>query len=598
MRDHWCGRLRLEDADREVNLAGWVHRRRDHGGVIFLDLRDSSGLVQVVVRSDAPAATRQAAERLRPEFVATVAGTVHPRPEGTRNLDLPTGEIEIHAEVLSIVAEAETPPLQIEDRLEAAEELRLRYRYLDLRRPEMQRVLRLRHRVGSIIRRFLDDEGFLEVETPVLTKATPEGARDFLVPSRLQPGAFFALPQSPQLFKQLLMIGGIDRYYQLARCFRDEDPRADRQPDFTQLDLEMSFIDEEAVQDLTERMFQQIFREVLGVELPLPFPRITYDESLSTYGNDRPDLRFGLPIKDVTAAFSGTGIRAFKPALDGGGVVKAIAVAGSAGISRKLIDGLTAEARNMGAGGLAWLAFSEGEISSPLAGAFSEAEIASLRSDLEVSDGDLVLLVCDEAATAEKSLGAVRLALADLLDLRPPLPPEDAEAWKFVWVVDPPLVEWNADEGRWDAVHHPFTAPRPEHEGLIETDPAAVRARCYDVVLNGWELGTGSIRIHSPALQRRVFSLIGLDEETVERRFGWFVKAFRYGAPPHGGIAPGFDRIVAMLAGKDNIREVIAFPKSGAYTDPMTGAPDRVDPKQLAELRLKSEVEDDGQESV
>lgn len=586
MRTHYCGALRAGDAEKDVSLAGWVHRRRDHGGVIFLDVRDREGLVQVVLHPSEHPDAYAVGEKVRSEYVVSLKGRVRRRPPGAENPNIPTGEVEVAASHIDVIAEADTPPFPLDEVSDTNEETRLRYRYLDLRRPELQKVIRMRHQIIRAIRSFFDSEGFIEIETPMLTRATPEGARDFIVPSRLQPGTFFALPQSPQLFKQLLMISGFDRYYQIARCFRDEDPRADRQPDFTQLDVELSFVDEETVYDITERMFAKLFSEVLGVQLSRPFPRISYKEAIDTYGTDKPDLRFGLEFVDVTDVFRETEIKVFRPVIEAGGVAKALVVPGAGEMSRKELDVLTNEARNMRAGGLAWVIYSSDEISSPLAKFMSEKEAASLRATTNAAVADLVLIVCDRKGIAEPALGAVRLKVADLLGLRPGVPETDPDHWKFLWVVDPPLVEWNEDEKRWDPTHHPFTSPRPEHEPILESDPSAVLARCYDITLNGWELGSGSIRIHNPELQRRVFDLIGLDEETVRRRFGWFLKAFDYGAPPHGGIAPGIDRIVAMMTGKENIRDVIAFPKSGAYMDPLTSAPDAVDPEQLRELGL------------
>ncbi|HEY8202618.1 MAG TPA: aspartate--tRNA ligase, partial [Actinomycetota bacterium] len=567
-------------------LAGWIHRRRDHGGVIFLDLRDLEGLVQIVVHPDEQPEAHAAALKVRPEFVVRITGGVRLRPPGTTNANLATGEIEVAADAIEVLAEAETPPFQVEDRIEASEEVRLRHRYIDLRRPEMQRILRLRHRVSSAMRAHFESEGFIEVETPMLTKSTPEGARDFLVPSRLDPGAFFALPQSPQLFKQLLMIAGLDRYFQLVRCFRDEDPRADRQPEFTQLDVEMSFVDEAAVIDTTERMVTRVFRETMGVKVQAPFPRMAYADAMEAFGSDKPDLRFGLEMVEVTGVFAGGGVQVFRRVLDGGGAAKAIVVSGHP-LGRRELDQLTAAARRLGAGGLAWVRFEDGGIDSPLAKALSEEEVAALAAETGAKPGDTVLVVCDRREVAQRALGGVRLELADLLGLRPAFAPGDASTWRFLWVVDPPLVEWNGSESRWDPTHHPFTAPRVEDEPLLESDPGRVRARAYDLVLNGWELGGGSVRIHRPELQRRVFSLIGIDEERAERRFGWFLRAFDYGAPPHGGIALGLDRLVALMAGKDSIRDAIAFPKTSAFTDLLTNAPDRVDPDQLREIHIK-----------
>jgi aspartyl-tRNA synthetase len=586
MRTHYCGDLRATDAGTTVTLAGWIHRRRDHGGVIFLDLRDREGLVQIVVHPDEQPEAHAAALKVRPEFVVRITGAVRLRPPGTTNPNLATGEVEVAAEAIEVLAEAETPPFQVEDRIEASEEVRLRHRYIDLRRPEMQRILRLRHRVSSAMRAYFESEGFIEVETPMLTKSTPEGARDFLVPSRLDPGAFFALPQSPQLFKQLLMISGLDRYFQLVRCFRDEDPRADRQPEFTQLDVEMSFVDEADILATIERMMVRIFREALGVEVPAPFPRMAYADAMEAFGSDKPDLRFGLEMVEVTGVFAGGGVQVFRRILDAGGAAKAIVVPGHS-LARKELDQLTAAARRLGAGGLAWVRFEDGRIDSPLAKALSEQEVAALAAETGAKPGDTVLIVCDRREVAQRALGGVRLELADLLGLRPAFAPGDLASWRLLWIVDPPLVEWNEGEARWDPTHHPFTAPRIKDEPLLESDPGRVRARAYDLVLNGWELGGGSIRIHRSELQRRVFSLIGIGEERAERQFGWFLRAFDYGAPPHGGIALGLDRLVALLAGKDSIRDAIAFPKTSAFTDLLTNAPDRVDPGQLQELHIK-----------
>jgi aspartyl-tRNA synthetase len=587
MRTHWCGELRPEHIGLRVRLAGWVHRRRDHGGVIFLDVRDREGLVQVVLHPQEQPDAYRVAEEVRPEYVLQVEGRVRSRYEGAENPNLPTGEVELAASSIVVISQAETPPFQIEDRLDVNEELRLKYRYLDLRRPEMQKNLMLRHRTISAIRHFFDDEGFVEVETPMLNKSTPEGARDYLVPSRLQPGRFFALQQSPQLFKQLLMVAGLDRYYQIVRCFRDEDPRADRQPDFTQLDMEMSFADEEEVKEIIEEMFSAVMKSAVGVDIATPFPQMTYMEAMNTYGTDKPDLRFGLEIVDLTEVFTGTEVQVFRRTIEAGGAAKALRVPGGGTFSRKEVEALVRVARNLGAGGMAWVIYEEDGISSPLSKALSESEIEGIRRALDAEQGDLVLIVCDRVKVAQRSMGEVRLALADKLKLRPHLPAEDPSAWRFLWVMHAPMVEFNETEKRWDPTHHPFTAPFPADEDLLETNPEAVRSRAYDAVLNGWEVAGGSVRIHQPELQRRVFHLIGIDDEHAERNFGWFVEAFKYGAPPHGGIAIGIDRLVALLAGKQSIREVMAFPKSSAMTDLMTGAPDVVDEKQLEELHIK-----------
>ncbi|MGQ0678448.1 MAG: aspartate--tRNA ligase [Actinomycetota bacterium] len=585
MRTHYCGDLRPEHASCEVRLAGWVHRRRDHGGVIFLDLRDREGLVQVVVHPGEQPEAYRVAEQVRSEYVVMVAGTVRPRIAGAENTNLPTGAIEVVAVSIEVVSRAKTPPFQIEDRVEVNEETRLKYRYIDLRRPEMQRVLRLRHRVVSAIRSFFDAHGFIDVETPMLNKSTPEGARDYLVPSRLQPGNFFALQQSPQLFKQLLMVAGFDRYYQIVRCFRDEDPRADRQPDFTQLDMEISFAGEAMIRGLMEQMFASVMEQTLGVQIATPFPVMSYSQAMDSYGSDKPDLRFALPMCELTEEFRPTQVQAFRRAIDAGGVLKALRVPGAASFSRKEMEALVGVARTYGAGGMAWISFGTEGATGPLMKFVSEEEVAAVRGT-GAQPGDAVFLVCDALRTAQRSLGEVRLALADKLALRPQREPTDPRAWNFLWVIDAPMVEWNPKENRWDPTHHPFTAPHDSDVELIETDPGAVRSRSYDTVLNGWEVAGGSIRIHDPVLQRRVFSLIGIDEPTAQRMFGWFVDAYQYGAPPHGGIAAGVDRLVALLAGKDSIREAMAFPKSSAMTDLMTGAPDIVEPGLLEDLRI------------
>lgn len=584
MRTHWCGELRADHAGQQVRLAGWVHRRRDHGGVIFLDLRDREGLVQITLNPDETPEAHSMAEKVRGEYVVLVQGEIRRRPKGAENPGLPTGEIEVFASNIEVIAEAETTPFPIEDQVETTEETRLRYRYLDLRRPEMLEQMRLRHRVTRAIRTFLDKEGFIDVETPMLSKSTPEGARDYLVPSRLYPGKFYALLQSPQLFKQLLMISGFDRYYQIVRCFRDEDPRADRQPDFTQLDLEMSFVDQEDVLNLVERLFVFVFEQAAGIEIAAPFERMTYDESMSRYGNDRPDRRFGLLIDDITESLRGTQARVFAAGLEEGGAVKSITVPGEARMRRKEIDKLAAVARSAGAGGLAWIAFGEDGISSPLSSVI-ERHVEGIKKSSGAKSGDLVLIAAGPQRVVETALGVVRMALRDSLSLVKVQ--DNSDYWRPLWIVDVPLVEWNSGESRWDSVHHPFTAPREEDLPLLDSDPGAVRAKAYDLTIHGIELAGGSVRIHRPELQRKIFSLIGLNDEEVERRFGWFVEAFKYGAPPHGGIASGIERTVMALSGTENIRETMAFPKTSMMTDLLTGAPDEVDPAQLEELNLR-----------
>ena len=576
MRTHRCGDLRAEHAGEQVALCGWVAHDRDHGGVLFVDLRDREGVVQVVVHPEDQPEAHATASRLRTESVVRITGEVRARPSGTVNPDLPTGDVEVAAATVEVLAEADTPPFPIEDRIQASEELRLRHRYLDIRRPEMTHTLRLRHRAFSSIRRFFDDRGFVEVETPLLTRSTPEGARDFLVPSRLQPGEFYALPQSPQLFKQLLMVAGLDRYYQIVRCFRDEDLRADRQPDFTQLDVEMSFVSEEDIQPLVEEMLTGVWQETLGVDIPTPFPRLPYDEAMRRYGSDKPDLRYGMELADLSDAFRGTGFRAFAGALDKGGVVKGLAAPGAASWSRKELDDLVVEAKGRGASGLVWIAFAGDEVRSPVEKHLSAEEIAEIRGATGAKDGDLALLVADPEPRANTVLDGLRRLMADRLSLIP------EGAWSFLWITEPPLFEWAEEDQRWTSVHHPFTSPAAD-----DLEPETAKARAYDVVVNGWELGGGSIRIHRPELQRKVFDALGFSREEAQARFGFLLDAFRYGVPPHGGIALGLDRLSMILARRDNIREVIAFPKTQSGADLLTGAPAEVDDAQLRELGLQ-----------
>jgi aspartyl-tRNA synthetase len=577
-RDTWCGDVLGERVDSEARVAGWVHRRRDHGGLIFIDLRDRTGLVQLVFHPDRSGEAFELAHRLRAEDVVSAAGRVVRRSEETVNPDLPTGEFELDVAAAELLSDADTPPFQIEGFSgEVGEDARLRHRYLDLRREQMREALELRHRVTAAMREFLDAEGFLDVETPVLTRSTPEGARDFLVPSRLQQGSFYALPQSPQLFKQLLMVAGFERYYQIARCFRDEDLRADRQPDFTQLDVEMSFVDGEDVIELNERLLKHVFERVGGPELELPIPRMCHSEAMGRFGTDRPDTRFGLELVDLGDALRETEFKVFASVLGGGGAVRGIN-AGRRELPRSELDGLISRAQELGAKGLVW-AFREADgWRSPTAKFLSEAELADLNERLGAEEGDLLLLVADERKVADAVLGQMRLDLAERFGLI------DESEDNLVWIVDWPLVEWNEDEGRWDALHHPFTAPAGEFD---PENPGAVTAQAYDIVWNGQEMGGGSIRIHDAEVQRAVFAALGIDAAQAEARFGFLLEALRYGAPPHGGIAYGLDRIVQRLAGADSIRDVIAFPKTASGADALTGAPAPVDEPQLREVGLQ-----------
>ncbi len=577
MRSHACGELRAEHVGQEVTLCGWVWRERDHGGVTFVDLRDREGLVQLVIHPEEAPEAHAAAKAFRSESVVRVVGEVRRRPEGTVNPNLATGEIEVAVRSAEVLATAETPPFPIEDRIEASEELRLRYRYLDLRRPEMTRILRLRHRINRIIRDHMESLGFLEVETPYLTRSTPEGARDFLVPSRLWKGSFYALPQSPQQLKQLLMVAGQDRYYQIVRCFRDEDPRADRSFEFTQLDVEMSFVDEEDVFAVIEPLMARIVRETQGVEVPTPFPRMTYREMLDRYGTDKPDLRYGMELADLGPAFAGTSFRVFASALASGGVIKGFAAPGGAVLSRKEHEQLTQIARENGAGGLVTFAVLPEGVRSPVEKHVAPGEVEEVLRVTGAREGDLVLVVADRPDRANVALDALRRRLAERLGLIP------EGAWAFCWMVEPPLFEWSEDEGKWVSVHHPFTAPADPND----LDPETARSRGYDLVLNGFELGGGSIRIHDPEVQRRVFERLGLSPDQIEEQFGHLIRAFRYGVPPHGGIAFGVDRIVMLMAGKDAIRDVTAFPKAQSGQDPLTGAPAPVSEQQLRELGLR-----------
>ena len=579
-RTHGAGELRPAHDGEQVTLSGWVARRRDHGGVAFVDLRDGTGVVQVVADPSQGAAL-EAAHDLRNEYVVRVTGTVRVRPEGMVNPSLATGEVEVAASEVEVLAAAETPPFAIEDRLDTDETLRLTYRYLDLRRDQMASNLRLRSKVTSIMRRVMEGHGFLDIETPVLTRSTPEGARDFLVPSRLQPGTVYALPQSPQLFKQLLMVAGMERYSQIARCFRDEDLRADRQPEFTQLDVEASFIVEEDIYTLVEELLVTLWRECAGVELPTPFPRMAYHEAMRRYGSDKPDTRFGLEIIDLNQTFRDTEVGVFRGALDAGGSVLAIRVPGGGDMTRRQLDDLQEWAKGRKAKGLAWAIVEEGELRSPLTKFMSEAEVEGLRAATEAQPGDALFFAAGETRFSQELLGALRGHLARERGLIPD------GLWNFLWIVEPPVVEWNADEERWDAVHHPFTAPTEESLERLEEAPGEAIARAYDCVLNGVELGGGSIRIHRRDVQSRVFSVLGIGQEEAAEKFGFLLKGLSYGAPPHGGIAFGLDRLVMLMAGATSIRDVMAFPKTASGGDPMTGAPSPADARQLSEVGLR-----------
>ena len=569
-RDSWVGSLRAERVGEHPRVAGWVHRRRDHGGLIFIDLRDRTGLLQLVFRPEEAPEAHAAAGRLRAEDVISARGELVRREEGTVNPNLPTGEVELAVDEFELLAGSETPPFQIDEDEPVGEELRLRYRYLDLRKERMRDTLVLRHDVVRAIRDHLSGEGFLEVETPILTRSTPEGARDFLVPSRLVRGSWYALPQSPQLFKQLLMMAGAERYFQIARCFRDEDFRADRQPEFTQLDMELAFVDEEDVIDTVDRLLQRVLA-VGGIDVSTPIERVSYDEAMLRYGSDRPDRRLGTEIVDLTEMFRGARFKVFAGAVESGGVVRALKAGGEWPRSR--FDALTDKAQQLGAKGLAWAVAEADGWRSPIAKFLSDHEVRRATEALGARDGEAILMVADSAEIAARVLGQLRVEVAEA-------PPEGHDIF---WVTDFPMFEWNGDEARWNPLHHPFTSP----SGDLDAEPGHWRSRAYDVVLDGWELGGGSIRINTPELQQRVFDALGIDAGEARERFGFLLEALRYGAPPHGGIAFGVDRMVALLDGRPSIREVIPFPKTASGSDPMTGAPAPVDVRQLRDLGVQ-----------
>jgi aspartyl-tRNA synthetase len=568
-RSGWGGLARREQVGQELRVAGWVHRRRDHGGLIFIDLRDREGLLQLVFHPDTAPEAHAAAHRLRSEDVISAAGVLVEREQGTVNPDLPTGEVELAVKAFDLLADAETPPFQIDEEDPVGEELRLRYRYLDLRRQQMAEAIRLRHDVVGAIRRHLEQRGFLDIETPIITRSTPEGARDHLVPSRNQPGSFFALPQSPQLFKQLLMVAGFERYYQIARCFRDEDTRADRQPEFTQLDIELSFVEEEDVIALIDALIGELLA-VGGIDVAAPIERLPYDEALLRYGSDRPDRRIPIEIVDLGAVFASSEFKVFSGALSSGGTIRGFSASGE--FPRSRFDALTEQAQALGAKGLVWGLVEDGGWKSPIAKFLSEEEIAGLIVATGAGEGDAILAVADDSKVAARVLGELRLEVGV---------PEDRH--DLVWIVDFPMFDWNEDERRWDALHHPFTAP----SGDLDADPGTWRSRAYDLVWNGTEIGGGSIRINTVDVQSKVFAALGLTEDEARDRFGFLLDALTYGAPPHGGIAFGIDRIVALLADRDSIRDVIAFPKTASGLDPLTGAPAPVDKRQLDELGIQ-----------
>jgi aspartyl-tRNA synthetase len=585
-----CGEVTKEQVGQEIVLNGWVQTRRDLGGVIFIDFRDRTGIVQIVFNPEYNKAAWEIADKVRSEYVLVVKGEVVNRAPEAINPKVQTGEFEVHISEIQILNEAKTPAFPIEDDINVDEQVRLKYRYLDLRRPEMQRSLLLRSKASKAFRDFLDENNFVEVETPILTKSTPEGARDYLVPSRVHPGEFYALPQSPQLFKQLLMVSGLERYYQIARCFRDEDLRADRQPEFTQIDIETSFLSMEEMLPMMETMVAQVFKQTIGVDVPTPFPRLTYAEAMGRYGSDKPDIRFGMELTDLSDVVANSDFKVFASVVASGGQVKAINAKGCGHYSRKEADDLAKFAARYGAKGLAWIGIKDGELKGPIVKFFKDEEIAEMKKRLFAEEGDLLLFVADKPKVVADALGALRSKLAAELGLI------DHSQFAFLWVVDFPLVEWDEDAKRYVALHHPFTRPKDEDLHLFDTDPGQIRAQAYDMVLNGYELGGGSMRIYKRDVQEKMFHALGFTPEEAREQFGFLLDAFEYGTPPHGGIALGLDRLVMLLSGRTNLREVIAFPKTASASDLMVNAPDVVAPKQLKELHIETVVEEDDKE--
>lgn len=580
-RTHNCGELTDKDIGKKICLSGWVNTWRDHGGVTFIDLRDREGLTQIVFNPDRDKKLHSESRKLRTEYVISIKGLVEPRPNGTQNTKLKTGKIEIAVEEMEILNIAAAIPFEIADDAKISEEVKLNYRYLDLRRPVMQRNLRTRHNTAKAIRDFLDDRGFLEIETPILTKSTPEGARDYLVPSRLNPGKFYALPQSPQLFKQILMVSGCEKYFQIAKCFRDEDLRADRQPEFTQLDMEMSFVDEEEIFEVCEALLKYVFKKVKGIDLKTPFPRLAYGEAISRFGTDKPDTRFGLEICELKDIFKGSNFNVFNEVIEGGGSIFGINAKGLSKLSRKDIDNLIAFAQENGAKGLAYFKFTDKGRESPILKFFDGAQIDSLSKKLNCEKGDLALMVADsDKKKAEEVMGALRLHIAKIKNIK-------MEGFNFLWVTDFPLVKYNEEEKRWESEHHPFTACKDEDIAYLDKEPQKARAKAYDLVVNGIEIGSGSIRIHKKDVQEKIFKVIGISKEEAGKRFGFLLKALTYGAPPHGGIALGLDRWLTLFTESDSIRDVIPFPKTQKALCPLSDAPSSVDDKQLEELNLK-----------